>query len=390
MTPGPPSRTAFRPSPSAVPAPGEPVTVLIPEARHHRRMRRRRGGLFMAVAVVAAVGIVVGVTQTAGRRHATTRARPLPAVSAVSATMSDTIVAQSSQNRGLVVLSARTGRVLRTLARNVSVDEPGSPGFSVSPGGTVYFDSAGAAPYNDGRWGGGDQIFAVPIGGGEVRHVQPGTDPTISPDGRLLASLIPTTDRQLSHTVVIASVDHNHLTPVKTIDVRGSSPDITQLSWSADSRDLSFAVLGASSVSFWMVDTSAPVPSSWYARRIPLHGRALSWSGFWRRSPSGRVQGVGILTDAQGRQSLVVIDPDSGVVVSTLTAVPGDVCVPIAVRGCADAGPDQVSSDAAAGVVLFSARSSSVPGGVPILYRWALTDPRTTAVAPRVSAALPG
>src|SRR5882757_4109659 len=75
------------------------------------------------------------------------------------------------------VLSSRTGRLIRTLAANVSLYR-GIPTLAVSATGVVYFDDVRGAD----EW-----VLAVPLAGGPVTAVAEGRDPAISPNGRLLA-----------------------------------------------------------------------------------------------------------------------------------------------------------------------------------------------------------
>ena len=169
-------------------APPPAAEVLFKEARRRRR-RRRIGWL---VVVICAALIASAAYAQANRR--TTRPpagarRPAAERSLPAGTPTDIVGWQSSDR--VVVIDTRTGAVVRTLATGVSVEAPGLPDLTVSPGGQVYFDSAplpGVSPAD----AEGDQIYTVPITGGPVVEVGPGSDPQVSPNGQLLAYLAST------------------------------------------------------------------------------------------------------------------------------------------------------------------------------------------------------
>ncbi len=130
----------------------------------------------MIAAIVVALVAIGLVTDRLATGHPTSPARARSSAAAVPAGLPDTLVGVTSSD-ALVVASTRTGHVIRMLASDVTLQAPGLPDVSVTPDGTVFFDSAGLSSFDTGAWGGGDQIFAVPITGGPVTHVAAGFDP---------------------------------------------------------------------------------------------------------------------------------------------------------------------------------------------------------------------
>ena len=68
----------------------------------------------------------------------------------------------------------------------MSIFAPGIPNVSVAPDGIVFFESATPSP-QDTNATEGDRIFSVPVNGGPVRNIGSGSDPQVSPNGKLLA-----------------------------------------------------------------------------------------------------------------------------------------------------------------------------------------------------------
>jgi hypothetical protein len=149
--------------------------ALIAEAR--RRQRRRwhlRAILSACVAALAtATAGAIGLSGQAGRGPA---GADKQAPEAPAAAMPSQIVVWTG-NFQVEVLSARTGRLVRTLATNVGLYQ-GLPTIAVSRDGIVYFDTA----HNRRQW-----VMSVPITGGRPTTVSAGYSPAISPDGRQLA-----------------------------------------------------------------------------------------------------------------------------------------------------------------------------------------------------------
>ena len=163
-------------------SPVSDVEVLFKEAKIRQR-RRRLGWLIVVICVAAATTLVI--TRHTGNQASTHRSRQSSLRASLPAGTPDEIVAWTS-NHHVVVISTRSGAILRTLASDVAVLEPGLPDLSVSPQGEVFFNSAPIAGVSppDAQ---GDQIFSVPITGGPLREVAAGFFPQVSPNGRFLA-----------------------------------------------------------------------------------------------------------------------------------------------------------------------------------------------------------
>ncbi len=167
--------------------------ALIEEARQ----RQRRRWLFVGIVVlIVAVGSGVWAAVSRGRTsklptpsHATTvpitpsatRSLPLP-VEFVAAGYSQTSppAGMTAWGTGLVVASTKTGRVLRVLAR-------GRLEVLARQGNHVFFVQLPGNEF--------PVVYEVSISGGPVRRIAPGSSPTPSPNGDLLAYLSDTASR---------------------------------------------------------------------------------------------------------------------------------------------------------------------------------------------------
>ena len=161
--------TVAPPQQHLIDAPQPDLEVLFKEAKLRRR-RRRLGWLILAICVAVATTLLV--TRDTGTHAPTQRTHQgSPRTSFPAGTPAE-IVAWTS-NHHVVVISTRTGAILRTLASDVAVFEPGLPDLSVSPQGEVFFNSAPIAGVSppDAQ---GDQIFSVPITGGPYEKSPPG------------------------------------------------------------------------------------------------------------------------------------------------------------------------------------------------------------------------
>ncbi len=373
------------PRPRDVPVP--PIEVLFPEARRRRR-RRRLGWLALALGTALALTLAV-ISQNDGRTRPPTRRAPSPLPLPAGAPAE--IVGWTSSFH-VEVLSTRTGAVLRTLASNVSVFAPGLPAVSVTPAGTVVFDSdpiPGVSPPNSQ----GDQIFTVPITGGPIREVAPGFDPAVSPDGRSVAFVASNGVGEATYVAATGGIDIATLSGSAITGVVTLHPDATQvgqgvsnLSWSSDSRRLSFDLLQPStdSATSWTLDLPTSTPSLAPAVQIPLHPAGVTWNGYLGKS-EGRELGIGVLTAPQedpplaSTQRVVSIDPTSGGVVQELFALPAAVCTsartPLAPSDCnADFGNaldvDQAGSSVLISGVVPLTRGTVSTSGLTYLYRW--------------------
>jgi hypothetical protein len=392
--------TLVTPRPTGVP-PIE-AEALFKEARRRRRQRRMAWALAL---VVVAATIVVVLSQT-GPSKATPRSSSHAPRSSVSEAMPRAIVGWTSTSN-VVVLSSSSGRIERILASNISIFAPGIPNVSVSPDGTVYFESAEPAPYNRDLIG-GDQILTAPIGGGQIHDIAAGSDPQVSPNGRFLAFISPDPSDpsgEAPYLVPPTAIDVATLGPRGTISsVRILNPGPAQLnqgasdlSWSSDSSELSFDLLNPTlnTTTSWTVPIKDSVTSLAGARRIPLDHAGLTWNGYWGTSRSGAPIGLGVLSLASGGQEVVTIDPATGRVVRRLFKIPAEIIctsAPNTGSGCTSDFSNEVIGDAAGTSVLVAGATPLVGGspttsGQTYLYRWNIGNDAPTRIASQIDVA---
>jgi hypothetical protein len=263
------------------------------------------------------------------------------------------IVAWTGDSR-IEVLSASTGRVLRTVATGVA-EYRGLPSLTVSPSGIIYFDEGmyvNGAPT--------EVILRVPVTGGPVvRVAQGGRSPAVSPDGRFLAYVTGGDASPLpgGSPEAITVVDLSSGTP-RSWRSR-SAADLGALSWSPDSRYLSFTSDGSRATTYLRLDRSAGSGSLSAARLIPVP-EGITWAGFLGQG-GGRLAGVGVRT---GRYSaeLVTLDASSGRILRRLVAIPG-----VLFTAHASDGPEgSVKADSSGRFILAEAAGT----GYGQLYRW--------------------
>ncbi|HXN60317.1 MAG TPA: hypothetical protein VN886_07665, partial [Acidimicrobiales bacterium] len=279
-------------------------------------------------------------------------------------------------------------------ATGVSVEEPGLPDLTVSPGGQVYFDSAplpGVSPAD----AEGDQIYTVPITGGSVVEVAPGSDPQVSPNGQFLAYLASTGSGEAPYLssaggIEIATLAGAQLTPVRTLhpDPAQQNQGASDLSWSPDGQRLSFDLLDgvADTTTSWTIALAGAGSSLAMAQQIPLQPAGLTWNGYWRVGGPGAALGIGVLTSPSpdpplaATQRIVTVDPSTGRVVRHLFTVPEAVCTavsPSVPSDCDADFTDALSVDAAGtsvlvgGAIPFSYGQVSTSGETS-LYRWSV------------------
>jgi hypothetical protein len=244
----------------------------------------------------------------------------------------------------------------------------------------------------------------VPITGGPVRDVAAGSDPQVSPNGRFLAYISPDPAGEAGeapYLVPPVGIDIATVTGGGTItQVRTLAPGPAQLnqgasdlSWSGDSKDLSFDLLQPSTenTTSWTVPIAAS-DSLAAARQIKLHGNGLTWNGYWGRSRLGAPQGLGVLSSASGHQEVVSINPATGRVVRRLFAVPAAICTATILAGSDGCDADfsnEVIGDGAATSVLVGGAIPLVQGapstsGKAFLYRWSVGERAPVRLTPGV------
>jgi hypothetical protein len=365
-------------------APLPPSEVLFKEARTRRR-RRRLGWLVVVVGACMALLISLLVGEGGGSRVQRTHRSALS--SAVPAGTPALIVGWTS-NEQLVVISTSTGRTVRTLASNISIFAPGLPDISVSPDGQVFFDSdpiSGVAPPG----AEGDQIFSVPITGGPLRYVAAGSYPQVSPDGAQLAYVASNGTGEAPYLVAETGIDVGTVVGGGVMDVRTLHPGsnlvnqgASDLSWSADSKDLSFNLINGSTnlTTSWAIVLDAAEGSLASARQIPLRPD-VSWFGYWNADPETGQLGLGVQTAAPvdppmaGEQAIVAIDPSTGHPVRRLFEVPAAVCSNSVPSDCTADFVSPLSVDAVGTGVLVAGVIPLFTGvvrtsGTTYLYRW--------------------
>jgi len=302
----------------------------------------------------------------------------------------------------LVVLSSHTGKMLRTLASDVSIFAPGLPIVSVAPDGTVFFESATPSPENP-NIDEGDQILSVPIAGGPIRNLGAGSDPQVSPNGKYLAFIGPEPAGiagEAPYLVPPVGIDIASLSAGTIGAVRTLAPDAAQLnegasnlSWSSDSRHLSMDLLNPETnvTTAWTIDAGALPTSLAAATEIPLHRPGLTWNGYWGKSKDGANVGLGLLSPPSGRQEVVTINPSTGDVTGRLFRVPAEVCttsVTVTGRCSSDFDNDVIGDSAGTNVLVAGAiplvDGSPTTSGRAYLYRWKAGDRGPTRVADQI------
>jgi hypothetical protein len=338
------------------------VQALFREARRRRRRRWFTGFLVLVVtvAMIAAVMLVRASSMSRSPSHKTAG----PTRQAASAMPAEVVVWDHFR---LEVVSSVGGHVLRMLATDVG-EFRGLPSLSVAPDGTVFFDNhafVGSSPV--------DRIYSVPVTGGAPSFFADGRTPAVSPDGRRLAYITndPVDGPVVHETITIEDV-RTHATRIWTDPAAGA--DLWALSWSPDSRLLSFsqttwppggATSGAGATSSLILDAAAPVFTTDTAQRIPLVP-GVSWACFGSAPRSGALVGIG---DVQLRSGLrvVAVDARTGRTIRSLVTIPGAL----------DA---RIQSDAS-GAHLVMAASGAGSLGFGRLYHWTDGSPSPTSIA---------
>ena len=342
-------------------AESQSAQVLFEEARRLRRRRWKVGVLALAVSLTT-VAVVVARAPSASRRAAhKTGALAQQARSVMPAE----VVVWSNHFR-IEVISSTTGHVIRTLATDVGVVR-GLPSLSVSPAGTVYFN-------NHASFGPVDQILSVPVTGGVPSHIADGRSPAVSPDERFLAYI------SNDNTIVVENL--------RTHAIRSwtdtPESDLWSLSWSPDSRFLSFTQVAPTiaptssnsprtiATAYVVLDTRTSSLALGPARRLVL-AAGVSWAGFMAQKRGGQLLGVGLAPRRGGAVRLVAIDARSGRIIRSLVHIPGGLF-----KANSLDGPEGTIQADPSGKYLLVAASGTGSGQ---LYRWASGTARPIAIA---------
>jgi hypothetical protein len=387
-----------RPSDSPV----SDVEVLFKEAKIRQR-RRRLGWLIVVICVAAATTLLI--TRPTGGPAPTQKARHGSLRSSVPVKVPDEIVAWTSSSH-VVVISTRTGAVIRTLASHVEDSAPGLPDLTVSPQGVVFFNSAPIAGVSPPE-AQGDQIFSVPISGGAVREVAAGFFPQVSPNGKYLAYVTSNGVGEAPYMlpnggIAIATLVGDTVSGVQTLhpNTVQSNQGASDLSWSLDSQRLSFALLNGSTdtTTSWTIALAVANGSLASAREIPLRP-GVSWSGYWKAAMNGEQVGIGVQTSQPvdpplaGSQAIVTINPSTGNVIKRLFAIKAAaVCSTSLPSDCQADFVNPLSVDAAGTGVLIGgaiplAFGSVSTSGASYLYRGSAGDSKPVRLTPAVQVA---
>ncbi len=337
------------------------VQVLFREARRRRRRRWFIGFLVLAFTVAPIAAVVLARTSSVSRSPGHKPAGPTQY--AAAAMPAEVVVWEHFR---LDVLSSLDGHRIRTLATNVG-EFRGSPSLSVAPGRTVYFDNHAYV-----RSSPVDRIYSVPVSGGAPSYIADGRTPAISPDGHLLAyvSNDPVAGPVVKEMITIEDL-RSHA--IRSWTATAPEADLWALSWSPDSRFLSFSGTASTSpdsvaTSYWVLDTTGPVLTSGAAHRLSL-APGVSWACFMAGTRSGELAGVGEVQLRSGLR-LVAINARSGRTIRSLVTIP-------------DAFGATIQADAS-GKHLIVAASGSGSFGYGRLYRWTSGSANPTAIAPGV------
>jgi hypothetical protein len=312
--------------------------ALFEEARHRRRQRHRTFGIVLVMVVVIAVPTSLFVRHVMKPTAPAKSGHSAPAVRSPKNPMPSQMVvwAQTSPSTvSIEVIASKTGRVLRTLATDDGLFR-GTPQPAVSATGTVFFDDA-IASAGPGTPPPREQIMSVPLGGGATSVVAPGHDPSVSPNGQLLAYQTFTDISDAPEGIVVLNLGTGTST---TWQFATNAPDMSGgLSWSSDSSTLVFQYEtpvqnAAFDVTTRLLHVTAagglldqtpqvslplcPPPTSWAS---PGAGRAMTWAGYLNG-----VDGIGVchhagLTQQDDWYQPVIVNLDTGRVVGRLPVI---------------------------------------------------------------------
>ena len=355
----------------------DPATAqaLFEEARRLRRRRYRRRmafAVFGGLIVIVFAALVVPSLRTPGTPLA--NGQKQPTTSAPSYPIPPELVVW--KNFDIEVISSTSGLLIRTLATGVGLFR-GVPRPSVSPSGIVYFDR-GVEPTPNVPV---QQVVSVPLQGGPLTVVAIGHQPTVSPNGRLLAYLADTDFSDGPEAIEVRNLTTGATT---TWQYPNAGPDISGLTWTPDSRSLAFtattptpdktgATLGSS-----VLDVSTPSSSLEAAKPIPLSQcpspppwdfpgapRTMAWAGYLSAT-----EGIGVcrrgspLTGQSYKIELNVVAVATGRVIAHLPAISAQ----LDVGSVLDGSEGEVQVDAVGRHLAIV----EVGTGIGTLYRWSL------------------
>ncbi len=239
-----------------------------------------------------------------------------------------------------------------------------------------------------------------------MREVAAGFFPQVSPSGRFLAYVASSGVGEAPYMlpsggIAIATLMGNGISNVETLhpDPVQTGQGASDLSWSPDSDNLSFALLNGSSdaTTSWTIALASAEGSLASAHEIPLRP-GVSWSGYWKTAKNADRFGIGVLTSPPvdspstlaGSQAIVTINPSTGKPTKRLftingaaictTSVPSDCQAdfvnPLTVGG--------VGTSVLVGGAIPLAYGSVSTSGASYLYRWSAGDIQPVRLTPGV------
>ena len=217
----------------------------------------------------------------------------------------------------------------------------------------------------------------MPLSGGQVTGVADGHDPAVSPDGSFLAYLTYADITNVGQGVAVRDL-RTGATKIWRYSTVG--PDITGLSWSPDSQEVSFTTTTPTpdnrslTVGAWVLNASTPLVRWTQPERYRLR---LEWPG---RATSIAVDGIGVTqhwagTIPSSTFGLSVVDATSGRVIARLPHVSGQ----LAVGNVFDGAEGAVQIDPSGQHLALV----EVGSGSGALYRWTIgSNPNRVSTDP--------
>lgn len=337
--------------------------LLFEEARQRRKRRRWILGGMAAVALVVAVSSGLLIVTTSGRGTPTQRTSrgPTP-VAKIRSYPKQMVVVDLAASQRLELISSATGHVLRNLTSDVGTFD-GTTQPTVTPTGTVYFDHAGRAGTQP-----SEQIWSVPLSGGQSAFVADGHTPVVSPNGAFLAYLTWTALTNAPASVVVMNIATGATT---TWTYSTNVPELSDLSWAPNSQSLVFTTSTPSSrtswtYGAWSIPLLSPNRSLDAAQPIRLLPNAF-WVGYVNSTQAMEVLVHRNFLDQGDWFQPIVMDVASGQVIKRLSVLSGQ-----------SEGPPNGSGlwqiDPTGHYVAFI-KLRSLPNGagtVSDLYRWSI------------------
>ena len=335
--------------------------LLFREARQRRRRKRWLIAGIVGVVLVLVISSVVLIGRPTGRGAPTQGTGRVPApVAGARSFPKQMVVLDVATSSNLQVISSATGHVLRNLTSEVGTFGGGpGPQATVTPVGTVYFDHAGQAGSHP-----SEQIWSVPLSGGQSAYVVDGHTPVVSPNGAFLAYLTWTGLTNAPASVVVMNIATG---ATNTWTYSTNVPELRDLSWAPNSQSLVFTASPSTSPSSndgaWSIQLSNPNRSLDASQPIRLLPNAF-WVGYVNSTQAMEVlEQQNFLGQGDWFQP-ILIDVASGHVIERLPVIAGQ----------SGSGASAWQIDPTGHYVAFI-RPRTLPNGAGIvtdLYRWSI------------------